>query len=242
MDGEKKEVGDYLFEWKRKFDNFWYHYKFVLLIGIAVLVFVVFCVAQCASRVKGDVDIAYIGGQEFDSETHGDLQRALNEILGEDFNGDGRIHVEFTKFAYMTDIQIENARAQGRPVSIEGVMTAQTQIELEFAAGNIVIYFIDRDIYKQYAARIGLFMPLENSLGYIPEEAFDAYAVKLGSLQCWEYYMGLDNFPKETVLAVRDLRVSEEDNEKMLERYERSLAMFRRLVEFKFKDEEKTSE
>ena len=61
-DYEKREIGDYLFEWKRKFDNFWYHYKFVLLMGIAVFAFVIFCVAQCASKVKGDVNIAYIGG------------------------------------------------------------------------------------------------------------------------------------------------------------------------------------
>jgi hypothetical protein len=239
---EKKEIGDYLFDWKRKFDNFWYQYKFVFLIGIAVLAFLVFCVVQCAIRVKGDVNIAYIGGQEFDSETYQDLQRALNELLGEDYNEDGKIHAEFTQFVYMTDIQMENARAMGRPVDIQSVMTVQTQIELEFAAGNIVLYFIDRDVYKQYAKRGGMFMPLEDSLGYIPEEAFDGYAVKLGSLQCWEYYMGIDNFPKDTVLVVRDMLLSEEDDEEIKETYRRNLAMFKSLVEFKFKAEKETEE
>ncbi|MCL2816020.1 MAG: hypothetical protein FWD23_15600 [Oscillospiraceae bacterium] len=234
---EQKELGDHLFEWKRKFDNLWYHYKFVLLIGIAVLAFIVFCVVQCAVRVKGDVNIAYIGGQEIDSEMYEDLWRALNEILGEDFNGDGKIHVEFTQFLYMTDVQLENARAQGRPVDIQGIITTQTQIELELATGNIAVYFIDRDIYRQYSKRGGLFMPLEDALGYIPEEAFDGYAVSLGDLQCWDYYTGLFNFPQGTVVVVRDMLVSEEDNEKIQETYRRSLAMFKRLVEFKFKDE-----
>ncbi|MCL1793220.1 MAG: hypothetical protein FWG34_05065 [Oscillospiraceae bacterium] len=239
MDGEKKEVGDYLFDWKRKFDNFWYHYKFVLLIAVAVLAFVIFCVVQCASKIKGDVNIAYIGGTQFDSEMYGDLQRSLDEILGEDYNGDGQVHAEFMQFVYMTDIQMENARARGQPVNIEAIITAQTQIELEFAAGNIVIYFIDREIYKQYAKRGGLFMALEDALGYVPEEAYDGYAVKLGSLQCWEYYLGLDNFPKETVIAIRELKVSEEDDEKIQELYRRNLAMFKRLMEFKYKDEDK---
>jgi len=234
---EKKEVGDYLFAWKRKFDNFWYHYKFAVLIGVAVLAFVIFCVVQCASRVKGDVTIAYIGGQSFDSEMYEDLQRALNEMLGEDYNGDGKIHAEFTQFIYMTEIQLENERAKGNPVDIQGIITAQTQIELEFAAGNIVIYFIDRDVYRQYARRGGLFMPIEDALGYVPEEAFDGYAVKLGSLQCWDYYTGIYNFPKDTVVAVRDMLVSEEDDENMQEVYRRNLAMFKRLVEFKFKTE-----
>ena len=239
---EEKGVGDYLFDWKRKFDNFWYHYKFVLLIGLAVLAFIIFCVAQCASRVKGDVNIAYIGAMEIDSETYNEIQSSLDEILGEDFNGDGRVHAEFTQFVYMTLVQMENERAKGRPVNIQGIMTAQTQIELEFAAGNLVIYLIDRDVYKQYAGTSGLFMPLEDALGYIPEESYDGYALKFGSLQCSEYYMGLDRFPDGTLMVVRDLQVSEEDDEKMQELYRRNLAMFKRLVEFKFKEEEETKE
>lgn len=234
---EKKELGDYLFEWKRKFDNFWYQYKFVLLIAAAVLAFVIFCAVQCASRVKGDINIAYIGALEIDSEMYEDLQRALDEILGEDFNGDGKIHAEFTQFEYMTEIQLENARAQGRPVDIQGILTAQTQIELELATGNIVIYFIDRDVYRQYAKRGGLFMALEDALGYIPEGAFDGYALNLGDLQCGDYYTGLHNFPHGTVVAVRDMLVSEEGDEKTQETYRRCLAMFKRLAEFKFKSE-----
>ena len=233
---EKKEIGDYLFGWKRKFDNFWYHYKIAIILGGLLLIFVIFCVAQCASKVKGDANIAYIGAMEIDSEAYDDLQSALNSILGEDLNGDGRVHVDFTQFSYMTGVQAENMRASGKAVDYQSLMTTQTQINLELATGNIVIYFINPEVYKELSIP-GRFMPLEDSLGYVPDYAYDAYSIKLGNLPCWDYYQGLYNFPEGTLITVRDLQVSEEDKKDITERYERNLIMFKRLVEFTFKDD-----
>ena len=231
---ENKHFGDYLFDAKRKFDNFWYHYKFAFLIGLAVLAFVIFCIVQCAAKTKGDVDIAYVGALEIDYDTHEYLQEALNTLLGQDYDGDGKIHVGFTKFGYMTTIQIENERAKGNPVNLQGVVTAQTQVELQLAAGNIAIYLFDLDVYKEYYGKSGVFMPLEEALGYVPEKAYDSYSIRLGDLQCWKYFMGLDNFPASTILVVRDMLVSEEDDEKTQETYRRSLSLFRRMVEFEY--------
>jgi len=239
---EKKQLGDYLFQWKRKFDNFWYHYKVAAIIGAILLAFIIFCIVQCAGRVKGDANIGYIGAAEINSEVYEDLQNALDEILGEDLNGDGKIHVDFTHFLYMTSVQIERVRASGRPVDMQSILTVQTQISLELAAGNVIIYFMDLDIYKEQYFNSGLFMPLEESLGYLPEDAYDAYALRLGNLQCWKYYMGLDNFPASTLVLVRDMHISEEDDEVMRERYERNRIMFKRLVEFKYMEETEEDE
>jgi len=231
---EHKGFGDYLFGAKRKFDNFWYHYKFAFLIGLAVFAFVIFCIVQCATKPKGDVDVAYIGALEIDFDTHEYLQEALNTLLGEDFSGDGKILVGFTKFGYMTTSQIENERAKGNPVNLQGVVTAQTQVNLQLAAGNIAIYLFDLDVYKEYARKGGVFMPIEDVLGYVPEKAYDGYAIRLGDLQCWKYFMGLDSFPATTILVMRDMLVSEEDDEKIQETYRRSQILFRRMVEFEY--------
>ena len=232
-EGEKKGAGDYLFSWKRRFDNFWYHYKFALIIGIIILIFVIFCIAQCSSRIQGDANIGYIGAMEIDTETYEELQLALDEILGEDLNGDEKIHVEFTQFSYMTGVQAENAKAMGKPVNYQSLDTVQTQINLELTAGNIVIWFINPDVYKELNIP-GRFMTLEDALGYTPEDSYDLYSVKLGSLPCWDYYGGLHDLPASTIVVVRELQLSEEDNKKVLERYERNLIMFKRLVEFDF--------
>jgi hypothetical protein len=233
---EPKELGDHLFAWKRKFDNIWYHYKIAIIMGIFLFAFIIFVIAQCSGRIQGDADIAYIGAQQIDLEHFEDLQRALNEILGEDLNGDGNIHVEFTHFFYMTQNQIENARADNRPVDMQAMRTVQTQINLMLARGNIILYFIDPGVYRELAAgNPGVFMPLEDLLGYLPDDAHDAYGLRLGSLQAWDYYAGINNFPPGTVLAVRQMRLEEEGRRDVQELYERNIKMFRRLADFKYK-------
>ena len=42
--------GDMLFELKRKFDNFMYHYKFLLLAALAVIAILLYAAAQCAAK------------------------------------------------------------------------------------------------------------------------------------------------------------------------------------------------
>jgi len=228
---------------KRKFDNFWYHYKVVFIIGVIIFIFLVFCVVQCAMKIKGDVDIAYIGGLEINAENHEDLQRALDELLGEDLNGDKKTYVDFTQYSYMTSSQIENARAKGQPVDIQSIMAVQTQIDLMLADGSILIYLIDAEIYRDLSQRPGVFMPLEDALGYFPENyANDAFSIKLGALPCRDYYSGIYIFPSNTVLVMRDMQVSEEGNAKIQEKYDRSLLLFKRLVEFTFGSDSETGE
>lgn len=231
---EKKQIGDYLFSWKRKYDNFWYHYKFAVIFGIAILVFVIFCIAQCSGRKQGDANVAYIGATEISREHYENLQRALNELLGEDFNGDGDIYVEFTHFLYMTQYQIETARAMGRAVDMQSMITVQTQINLEFAAGNIVIFFIDPEVYREFLGRAGLFMPLEDALGYYPENANDVFTLRLGNLPCWEYYEGLNDFPAGTVVAVKSMLLEEEDKKDIGELYAKNLKLLKNMLDFTY--------
>jgi hypothetical protein len=190
---------------------------------------------QCALKVKSDADIAYIGAFDLSSEDFDDIQTELSDILGEDFNGDGKIKVDFSQYEYMTSVQVENARASGLPIDMQSLITVQTQIDLMLTEGNIIIYFIDPAVYKELSQRIGVFMPLEDSLEYMPDNANDVFTLRLGSLPCWDYYYGLHQLPANTVVAVRDMQVSEEDNATTKERYDRHLLLFKRLVEFKSK-------
>jgi len=205
--------------------------------GVLILAFIIFCIAQCSGRVRGDANFAYIGASEINPEHFGNLQRALNEMLGEDFNGDGKIHTEFTHFLYMTQSQIETARAMGRPVDMQAMITVQTQINLEFTAGSIVIFFLDPEIYREFSAGGGLFMPLLDALGYLPDDANDAFTLRLGNLQCWEYYEGLNDFPAGTVIAVKNMLIEEENKKEIRELYERNLTLLKNMMDFTYKQE-----
>ena len=230
---EKKEIGDILFGIKRKWDNFWYHYKVAFIFGVLILAFLIFAVTQCVMKEKGDANVAYIGWQEFGVEAYNDFQTALSEILAEDLNGDEKIKIDFSNFSYMTSSQLEIASAQGKIINIQDLLNVQTQINLELISTNILIYFLDPKVYEELASP-GIFMDLEDSLGYTPDNANDIYSIRLGSLPCWSYYPGLNNLPADTVIAIRELRLSEENNEKILALYERNLKMFKKIIDFKY--------
>jgi len=232
---EKKEVGDVLFDLKRRYDNFWYHHKIAIICGVIFLAFTAVLVAQCASKTQGDASFAYIGMTIHIGENeYNELQYALTEILGDDLNGDGRVRVDFTHYKYMTQEQLERAWAGGQMIDLQTMQTVWAQVNLELSVGNVIIYFLDPEVYRQLSGP-GVFMSLEEALGYTPSSAItnDIHTIRLGALPCWNYYTGLYHFPADTLIAVRDMQPSEENKKKMRDRYERNLTMFKKLVEFR---------
>lgn len=240
MGDEQKSAGDVLFDLKRKSENLWYHYKWAIIMGIAVLALIIYAVSQCAVRPKADANVAYIGGKEINDEEHRYLLNNLNEILGEDLTGDKKIYVDFTHFSYMTAEQAEDERAMGNPVDVQSFIVVQTQINLELIDGNIIVYFIDPNVYKQLKKMndVNTFMTLEDSLGYTPEKCFDEFSIQLKDLYCWEYYAGIGSLPENTLVTVRERQMSDKNTKATDEKYEHNLLLFKRLVEFKKDDSE----
>ena len=235
----KKELGDILFGWKRRFDNFMYHYKFLLLALIAVAALLLFTVAQCASKTPPDADIAYAGIKVFDVYEMNRIQAAFDGILGEDLNGDGKIHANFVYFLYMTDYQIEDARAAGEIVDVQAARIVQTQLGLEIIAANNIIYFLSPEAYRaiRRTGDTSNFMFIDHALGYTPSGGilFDEYAIRLKELPCYEYFEGISAFPEDTLIAIREKRGG--DNRRAVEKHERNLKMFRRIAAFDYSED-----
>ena len=233
---DKKEIGDVLFGWKRRFDNFVYHYKFLLLAIIAVVAILMFTIVQCAARTDPDADIAYAGTKVFDIFEMNLIQAAFDEILGEDLNGDGKIHTNFVYFLFMTDHQIEDARARGEIVDVQAARIVQTQLGLEIIAANNIIYFLSPEAYRaiRRTGDTNNFMFIDHALGYLPsgEILFDDFAIRLRELPCYEYFDGISAFPEDTLLAIREKHGG--DDRLAQEKHERNLIMFRRIVAFDY--------
>jgi hypothetical protein len=235
----KKELGDILFGWKRNFDNFMYHYKFLALAVIGIAAIVIFALAQCVSRTTPDADIAYAGTRVFDVYEMNNMQAAFNEILGEDLTGDGNIRTNFVYYRFMTDTQIEQAVARGEIVDISAIRIVRTQLALEVIAANNIIYFMSPEAYRatRRVNNINSFMFIDHALGYKPPEhiLYDEFAIRLNELPCYYYFEGINAFPEDTLLAIRDLRG--DDDTQALEKHERNLIMFRRIAGFDYEQE-----
>jgi hypothetical protein len=232
---EKKEAGDVLFELKRKFDNFIYHYKYAMLASIALAAIVIYSAVQCSLKTEGDVSIEYVGPKSFDAVEYSYVQTNFNELLAEDMNGDGEVFAEFTQLLYMTDIQIEDAKADGQIIDVQSIRVAETQLGMEIINGDNIIFFLSPEAYKLMikSGEVNNFMYIEDALGYTPDSGimYDEFAVRLSALPCYEYYLGISGFPPDTLVAVREQRIDDKEND---EKYRNNLAMFKRIVEFQF--------
>jgi hypothetical protein len=202
--------------------------------GIFIFAFIIFAIVQCSGRTQGDANIAYIGALEINSEHFDNLQRALDEILGEDLNGDGMIHVNFVHFLFMTDAQIEDAKARGEAIDVSAVRIVRTQLGLEIIAANNIIYFLSPDAYRSIrrTGDTNNFMYIDHALGYNPPGhiLFDDFAVRLNELACYYDFEGINAFPEDTLLAIREKRGG--DDRQAVEKFERNLILFKRIVAF----------
>ena len=236
----ERSAGDIIFGFKRKWDNYWYHYKWRTIIGIAALIFLVVSVRQCASqytkRTQSDANIAYIGASELRGQVFlqitDDFNAILNVGLEEEAN---QKSVDFNSYFYMTSLEIENARADGQIVDMQSLMTIKRQIDMEIVSGNSVIYFLSPEAYREFSQIDGMFMSLEDAIGYVPESAVNDYCIRLSDLYSHGYFDGLYNIPRSTLVAVRNYQTANSGkiSSKDLERYERNFEMLKKLIEFK---------
>ena len=77
-------------ETRKKVDNFWYYYKFHVLIGAFLLFMVVVFVKDMLSKVDYDYDIAFVTDYMIADEDSQALQSYF-EANAEDLNGDGEV-------------------------------------------------------------------------------------------------------------------------------------------------------
>ena len=89
-------------ETRKKVDNFWYYYKFHVLIGAFLLFMVVVFVKDMLSKVDYDYDIAFVTDYMIADEDSQALQSYF-EANAEDLNGDGEVHVQIQNYVLPPD-------------------------------------------------------------------------------------------------------------------------------------------
>lgn len=93
----------------------WFHYHKWWLAAAAVLLWIVGSMVWNIlgiGQVKPDYVFSYIGSRELPEETAAALTEALAS-LGEDVNGDGRVHIELRQYATDHGSDAENVMAYG---------------------------------------------------------------------------------------------------------------------------------
>lgn len=75
---------------QKKWENFWYHYKWHAVAAVSVLILGVFFVNDVVFRAVPDLTVVMVTGEYYEQEKLDSLARVMGEAAG-DYNGDGKV-------------------------------------------------------------------------------------------------------------------------------------------------------
>ncbi len=217
-------------------DNFWYHYKWHVLVGLFIVVFLVVAVGQMINKEKVDAYIMYAGPTSFMPSEVEEMQNAFKEIMP-DLNGDGKKIVEFINILHMTDEDIENNRKQAEKDGVEYkpdldfIAEQKQKLKLQLAAGDAYILLLDPDAYSE-DYELGMYNTLEK-LGIESEYAYDDSSVKFRDTDYGKFYPIFEKLPKDTLLTFKVLNVMGKSKGKSEQKkFDNQLELMKKMLEF----------
>ncbi|MBE6605882.1 MAG: hypothetical protein E7635_02450 [Ruminococcaceae bacterium] len=196
-------------------DNFWYHYKWIVLIVALFATIIIVSTVQIFTREVGDIYVLYAGPKVVSLQESLYIEKTFEKIDEIDHNGDGEINAIVRTLTIMSpeDISESNdAHEEEVGAANEGYIIneqmlgaqmsgAMQTFNQEIFGGDSVICLLSPYTYKIVHDSNG-FLPLADVLGYTPEGAYDECAVYLkdtdfGSLE------GLSSLGDDTLFCIR---------------------------------------
>ncbi len=241
---QKEQGGEIVYESKLTawFDNFWYHYKWTAIIVIFALLVVLVCTLQTCSKEKNDVSVLYAGPEYFmfNGEGVANIESALEYVLPDGAAGkDGQKKVALVYHQIFSEEEIKAIKAEaeknGEEAYIDAGFNSQNLQAFQnlILAGEYSVCLLSPYLYDMVSASGG-FRLLSDVLGYTPEGAIDDTGIRLCDTAFGQYYPGVKELPKDTILCLRsDVSVGTfMGGKKNKEQYEKSEMLFRAILEF----------
>lgn len=191
---------------KAKLQNFWYHYKWHSIVAVIVVIAILICSLQLCGRKKYDAYILYAGSRTIGrTASDGDaeivtMNSSLNRIA-EDFDGNGKILVNFTNYYFLTPEEAANTP------DLNDALLASDQKALSSVLEHSEYYlmFISVGVYEQYH-KVGdeeLFIDLTSFASHNPGVSFYApNAIYLSSTDASRLPV-LEDLPEDTLICIR---------------------------------------
>ena len=223
-----------IFKW---LDNFWYHYKWVTIIVTVFTAIVLFCVVNMGGGIEDDVLVIYAGPQILTDMQLNNMEKSMEAVLKEDYNGDGKKSVSIVNITILSDEQLkaaqEEAKAEGQTVVYDPNLRTQalTQMKSLMSTGAVIICLLDPYVYG--CCEEGTFITLESVLGYSPENSYDDYSIKFSDVDIRDAYSALSILAEDVLLCMRNDIVITSDSKHFKEEYAWHKTYFTDLVSFK---------
>lgn len=178
---------------KQWFENFWYHYKWTVIIATFFIVVAVVCISQMATKEHYDMYIRYVGDASISDTQYQDIKRAF-EKTKLDLNDDGETVVSFEQVAYISDpdnLMINEINSMAKETL--SVLVSQ----------QYYIYLMDTaayEVYKDSNAFERLDMIFEEDISDI---AYDDYAIRFSQTDFCKGAAGMEWVEDDIVMVLK---------------------------------------
>ncbi len=218
---------------RQKFENFWYHNKFAVIVAGVFIVFLLVSLTQMIFKKSPDANLLYIGTASISFTSQDKLQESIATVMKEDYNEDGRRYVDYIELTVLDPEKAQDfENTSYTSHEIDSVATERFVAEL--IAGDSMIYLADEKYYKT-ALEQDVLMPLREIVGTLPEKAHDEYSVYLRDLDIF-YLPGFNKLPGDTLLFVRYPVSLAESREHLEKREQCNLSVFRDMLDYVYPD------
>lgn len=220
---------------KKKVDNFFYHYKFHTIVVVFLAFVIIWTVASSVGKNTEDAYIGYIGDVSYTQEEIDEIGKKVSSALKLGEDGEDFI-IDFRPYNYLSEDQIEaeakRAEELGRDYEYYPVKNEKNYESFvsEIEMGDIAVWFVSSQVYERMDK--SKLMPIEYILGYIPEGAVDEYALKCNDLDITSVVKRTSN---NTYLIMRGSREYSAmmGEEEIMRQLEKDKALYKAIVEYK---------
>ena len=205
-------------------DNFWYHYKWVVIIVVFFLIVGIVLTVQLVTRQNYDAYIMYLGDAAIPDTQYQDILDSFKKVT-EDYNGDEEILINFAKTAYITDKDNEMA-------------SSINSVAVQFMSSMIVqpyyLYLINAEVYEMYKDS-DIFIPLSDIVDDIPDDwLYDENAVYFNKTDFAQNNVGVDALGSDTLLVIKNIPYTSSKSAYQSEKeaFDHHVALFKNIIEY----------
>ncbi len=240
---DKLEAGDIMDRSPamRKLDNFWYHYKWTVIVVAFFVVVGVVCLVQMLTKPRYDTSIAIGCHYRMNSEEYADFEALMQKICPEDFNKDGEIEINILIYQFYSEEEIAAAELAYEAESDHFAINSQyntneyNNFNQYTMTGETSVYIVSPTLYERLLKNERL-LPLSDLYGSdLPVGTReDGCGIDLKSTDLYTYNPAMQVLPDTAILCFHRSTVGGKSSDEAA--YEEEKAFFRALADYRVEE------
>ncbi len=209
-------------------DNFWFHYKWPVIIGVFFLIILIIGIVQIVQRDEHDVCVTFAGPANIDPNESLEIQSELAKLVPNDYTGDNKKLAKFTSYSVFTEEDFKGELESTQ--NTQQNTTNKKNFDDYVNSGECSIFFVSPYFYENFKTHDRL-QSMEFILGKDKASSLseDGYGIKLSDLGISDIE-AFDVLPEDTYVCILKPYIYGESSKE--DRYSNSIEYFKAIVNF----------